>query len=55
FDDTLSLADMLTAPVLGPYLASCHDPDAGVFRFHQEVDCVVLASSPEAFPWTAAS
>jgi SAM-dependent methyltransferase len=55
FDDTISLAEMLDAPVLGPYLASCHDAGDGVYRFHQEVDCVVLTSTPEAFPWTAAS
>jgi len=55
FDDTISLDEMLGAPVLGPYLASCHDDAGGVYRFHQEVDCVVLASTPEAFPWTAAS
>lgn len=55
FDDALSLAEMLDTPVLGSYLASCHDRADGVYRFHQEVDCVVLTSTPEVFPWTAAS
>lgn len=54
FDDTVPLAALLEAPVLGPYLAASHDPRAGVYRFHQEVDCVVLHTRG-AFPWTAAS
>lgn len=53
FDDTVPLADMLAAPVLGPYLAS--QRDAGAYRFHQEVDCVVLAPSEGVVPWTVAS
>ena len=54
FDSTISLAEMLDAPLLGPYLASCRDASERVYRFHQEVDCVVLATT-EGFPWTAAS
>ena len=53
FDDSLSLSEMLDAPVLGPYLASQYD--AGVYRFHHEVDCVVLTSNQGAIPWKAAS
>jgi SAM-dependent methyltransferase len=55
FDDTIGLEQMLEAPVLGGYLAGCHDTDAGLYRFHQEVDCVVLSSFEGAVPWTAAS
>lgn len=54
FDDELALAELLEAPVLGPYLAACLDADAGVYRFHQEVDCVVLHTEG-AVPWTVAS
>ncbi len=55
FDDTVPLAELLEAPVLGPYLASQHDAAAGVYRFHQEVDCVVVSPPEGAVPWTAAS
>ncbi len=55
FDDTISLAEMLAAPVLGDYLASQLDEAAGVYRFHHEVDCVVLTNNPGAISWTAAS
>lgn len=55
FDDTLSLTEMLAAPVLGPYLTARHDAAAGLYRFHQEVDCVVLAPGAEEIPWTVAS
>lgn len=56
FDDTVSLAELLAAPVLGEYLASQHDAAAGVYRFHQEVDCVVLITPNQgAVPWTVAS
>lgn len=41
FDDSVGLADLLAAPVVGEYLASCLDEGAGLYRFHQEVDCVV--------------
>ena len=52
FDDTISFAEMRDAPVLGPFLAACHDAAAGVYRFHQEVDCVVLAADDRPIPWT---
>ncbi len=55
FDDTISLDEMLAAPVLGAYLASQFDRDAGVYRFHQEVDCVVLSAEQGAVRWTVAS
>ena len=53
FDDTVTLAELLEAPQTGPYLASAHDAAAGVYRFHHEVDCIVLTEG--AVPWTAAS
>jgi SAM-dependent methyltransferase len=55
FDDSLTLAELLEAPVIGPYLAGAHDAGAGVYRFHQEVDMVVLAPAERSLPWTAAS
>ena len=55
FDDGMSLAAMRAAPGLGPYLASCHDPRAGVHRFHQEVLCVLLLPPGVTPPWTAGS
>lgn len=36
FDDTVSLAEMETAPVLGDYLAGCRD-DSGAYSFDHEV------------------
>ncbi len=51
FDDTVPLAELLEAPVIGPYLESQRDGD--VYRFHHEVDCVVLSEGE--VPWTAAS
>jgi SAM-dependent methyltransferase len=45
FDDTVTLAQMLAAPRLGPYLAGCRDEDAGVWRFHQEVDALLLGAA----------
>jgi SAM-dependent methyltransferase len=42
FDDSVTLEQMLAAPVLGEYLAGCRDDEAGVWRFHQEVDLVLL-------------
>ncbi|MDO9406991.1 bifunctional 2-polyprenyl-6-hydroxyphenol methylase/3-demethylubiquinol 3-O-methyltransferase UbiG [Patulibacter sp.] len=42
FDDTVSLEQMREAPVLGAYLEACHDADAGVHRFRQETDLVLL-------------
>lgn len=53
FDDTLALGELLEAPVLGEYLAS--QRDGGVYRFHHEVDCVVLAPTGGPVPWRAAS
>ena len=55
FDDTLALAELLEAPVLGPYLVAAHDAVAGVYRFHQEVDLVVLTRPGGTPPWTVAS
>lgn len=55
FDDTIPLAELLAAPVLGDYLAAQLDDAAGVYRFHQEVDCVVLSDLQGGIPWTAAS
>lgn len=54
FDDALTLPEMLSAPVLGDYLAGCHDPVADTYRFAQEVDLIVL-SIDEGEPWTAGS
>ncbi len=54
FDDGLGLEEMLAAPVLGPLLQGCRDGD--VYRFHQEVDCIVcLADNERTVPWRAAS
>lgn len=55
FDDGPTLADMLAAPVLGPYLSGCRDDDAGAYRFRQSVVCLALTPRGEDFPWTAAS
>ncbi len=53
FDDTLGLDELLAAPVIGEYLASCRDP-AGGFRFVPEVDCLLI--DPQGAPrWTAGS
>ena len=51
FDDTLSLEELLAAPVLGAYLDGCHDAAAGLYRFHQEVDLVVLHPTERHIPW----
>ena len=51
FDDTVPLAELLEAPLLGEYLAGCRDGD--VYRFRHEVDCVLITEG--ATPWTAAS
>jgi hypothetical protein len=45
FDDSVTLAQMLAAPRLGPYLGTCRDEDAGVWRFHQEVDALLLGAA----------
>ena len=42
FDDSVSLQEMMTAPHLGPYLRDCRDKDGDVWRFHQEVDVLLL-------------
>ena len=42
FDDSVSLAEMLQTAHLGPYLRGCRDLSAGVWRFHQEVDVLLL-------------
>jgi SAM-dependent methyltransferase len=42
FDDTVSLEEMRAAPALGAYLDACHDAAAGVHRFRQETDLVLL-------------
>jgi SAM-dependent methyltransferase len=42
FDDSVSLQEMMTAPYLGAYLCDCRDEPAGVWRFHQEVDVLLL-------------
>ena len=52
FDDTVPLAELLEAPRLGEYLAGCRDGD--VYRFHHEVDCVLITEGADV-SWTAAS
>ena len=42
FEDSVSLQEMMTAPQLGPYLRDCRDEAAGLWRFHQEVDVLLL-------------
>jgi SAM-dependent methyltransferase len=55
FDDRPTLAEMLAAPVLGPYLAGCRDDAAEVYRFPQSVACLALVPEGVEFPWTAES
>ena len=45
FDDSVSLEGMLAAPHLGDYLRDCRDEAAGLWRFHQEVDVLLLGPS----------
>ena len=45
FDDSVSLQEMMTAPRLGPYLRDCRDEARKVWRFHQEVDVLLLGSA----------
>jgi SAM-dependent methyltransferase len=45
FDDSISLQAMITAPHLGAYLRRCRDEPAGLWRFHQEVDVLLLGPS----------
>ena len=47
------LDELLAAPVLGPYLASCRRPDGG-YRFLPEVDCLAITTDG-APAWTAGS
>jgi SAM-dependent methyltransferase len=42
FDDSVSLHEMMTAAHLGAYLRDCRDEDEGVWRFHHEVDVLLL-------------
>jgi SAM-dependent methyltransferase len=42
FDDSVSLQEMMAAPHLGSYLRDCRDDAAGLWRFHQEVDVLLL-------------
>ncbi len=53
FDDTVALRELLDAPVLGAYLETQRHGDE--YRFHQEVDCVVLAPNGGSVPWTTAA
>jgi SAM-dependent methyltransferase len=45
FDDSVSLQEMMTRPHLGAYLRDCRDEAAGLWRFHQEVDVLLLGAS----------
>ena len=45
FDDSVSLPEMMTTPHLGAYLRDCRDEDEGMWRFHQEVDVLLLGPS----------
>jgi SAM-dependent methyltransferase len=44
FDESVTLASMMQAPDLGAYLRTCRDDVMGVWRFHQEVDVLLLGS-----------
>jgi SAM-dependent methyltransferase len=45
FDDSVSLQEMMTTPHLGAYLNDCRDESAGLWRFHQEVDVLLVGAS----------
>ena len=45
FDDSVSLQEMMNSPHLGAYLRDCRDEAAGLWRFHQEVDVLLLGAS----------
>jgi SAM-dependent methyltransferase len=45
FDDTVTLPEMLACPHLGPYLRGCRHDDEGQWRFHQEVDVLLVGSA----------
>jgi SAM-dependent methyltransferase len=42
FDDSVSLREMMAAPHVGPYLRGCRDERGGVWRFHHEVDVLLV-------------
>ncbi len=46
FDATVSLRAMERAPTLGPYLATCRDEVAGLHRFEQHVDLMLVDATP---------
>ena len=46
FDDSVSLDEMEAAERLGPYLAGCRDEAAGVWRFEQHVDLILIDVDP---------
>jgi SAM-dependent methyltransferase len=45
FDDSVSLAEMLDTPHLGPYLRACRVAEDGVWRFHQDVDVLLVGAA----------
>jgi SAM-dependent methyltransferase len=45
FDDSVSLQEMTSAQHLGAYLRDCRDEDGGLWRFHQEVDVLLLGAA----------
>jgi SAM-dependent methyltransferase len=45
FDDSVSLQEMMTRPHLGPYLRDCRDEERSLWRFHQEVDVLLLGTA----------
>lgn len=47
FDDSVSLQEMLAAPHLGRYLRDCLDEEAGRWRFHHEVDVLLVGAAFE--------
>jgi hypothetical protein len=44
FDDSVSLREMMTTPNLGAYLRDCRDEAEDLWRFHHEVDVLLLGS-----------
>jgi SAM-dependent methyltransferase len=52
FDDSVSLQEMMIAPHLGAYLRDCRDEAAGLWRFHQEVDVLLVGSVFNGLPET---
>ena len=45
FDESVSLTEMMATSQLGPYLHDCRDEDRGVWRFHQDVDVLLLGAA----------